>query len=268
MVPLWTRQDVESRILAGETLVVRHGLVHRIPQAWLASHPGGALAILHFVGRDASDEMDAYHSDAALQRMKHYVVAHVEQPWEPLVPPVMSGWVRKFDPEGKQIWAREADAAEPSLDVPPSQILLVKSEAMDDTEPGLSSIRPPSTALCPAAQQQHALAYRTLHDRIKQAGLYETPYLTGYGPEVLRYLFLAAISTAAYSHSYFLISAVSLGLLWHQLTFTAHDLGHCGVTHNWYWDRLIGIFVADFLGGISIGWWVDVSQSCLPICVY
>ena len=26
MVPLWTRQDVESHILAGETLVIRHGL--------------------------------------------------------------------------------------------------------------------------------------------------------------------------------------------------------------------------------------------------
>ncbi|OBZ79252.1 Delta(8)-fatty-acid desaturase [Grifola frondosa] len=51
--------------------------------------------------------------------------------------------------------------------------------------------------------------------------------------------------------------AISLGLFWHQLTFFAHDLGHMGVTHNWAIDRLVAIFVADFLGGMSIGWWVD-----------
>jgi delta8-fatty-acid desaturase len=63
----------------------------------------------------------------------------------------------------------------------------------------------------------------------------------------------------AYSKSYFIIAAISQGLLWHQLAFFVHDLGHCGVTHKWFWDRLIGIFVAAFLGGLSIGWWVDVS---------
>ncbi|KAF7784649.1 hypothetical protein Agabi119p4_814 [Agaricus bisporus var. burnettii] len=45
--------------------------------------------------------------------------------------------------------------------------------------------------------------------------------------------------------------------MWHQLVFTAHDLGHNGVTHNWTLDRLIAIVIADFIGGLSIGWWVD-----------
>ncbi|KAF8592037.1 fatty acid/sphingolipid desaturase [Ramaria rubella] len=256
-VPLWSRQTLESRILAGECLVIRHGFVHRIPQKWLAAHPGGALAILHFVGRDASEEMDAYHSDSTLQRMKSYVVARVETPWEPLLPPIMSGWVRRPGPEGEQAWYREADATNLSSDAPPSQILLVKAECQDGKVPSLASIRPPPSVLSSTAQQEHILAYRVLHGRIKQAGLYNTPYLSGYGPEVLRYTLLAAISVAAYSRSYFITSAVFLGLLWHQLTFTAHDLGHCGVTHNWLWDRLLAIFIADFLGGLSIGWWVD-----------
>jgi len=50
---------------------------------------------------------------------------------------------------------------------------------------------------------------------------------------------------------------VFLGLLWHQLTFTAHDLGHNGVTHNWVIDRILGVVIADLIGGLSIGWWVD-----------
>jgi hypothetical protein len=49
-----------------------------------------------------------------------------------------------------------------------------------------------------------------------------------------------------------------LGVLWHQVVFICHDLGHVGVTHSWHRDRLIAIFLADFVGGVSIGWWVDV----------
>jgi len=45
--------------------------------------------------------------------------------------------------------------------------------------------------------------------------------------------------------------------MWHQLVFTVHDLGHMGVTHDWAWDRAMAIFCADFIGGLSIGWWVD-----------
>ncbi|KAF8499438.1 delta 8-sphingoloid desaturase protein [Gautieria morchelliformis] len=246
MLPLWSRHDVETRILAGETLVIRDDHVLRIPPRWLTDHPGGALAILHFVGRDAADELAAYHPDHTLRRIRSYAVARVPQPWSPLLPPVMSGWVRT-----PHAWVKEAAVA-----AAPPQIL-VKSDAPQAPAPSLTAIQPPPTSLDPVAQQQHIAAYRALHHRIKQAGLYRTPYLSGYGPELLRYILLAALSAAAYSQSYFFPSAVFLGLLWHQLTFTAHDLGHCGVTHNWLADRLLAILVTDLLGGISIGWWVD-----------
>jgi delta8-fatty-acid desaturase len=48
---------------------------------------------------------------------------------------------------------------------------------------------------------------------------------------------------------------VALGLAWHQLTFIAHDAGHLAITHNYYLDNIFGIFIADFLGGLSLGWW-------------
>jgi delta8-fatty-acid desaturase len=60
-------------------------------------------------------------------------------------------------------------------------------------------------------------------------------------------------------------SALFLGLLWHQLVFTVHDLGHMGVTGNWTYDRLIAISLADFIGGLSIGWWSQVSAFLIHL---
>jgi sphingolipid 8-(E)-desaturase len=37
--------------------------------------------------------------------------------------------------------------------------------------------------------------------------------------------------------------------------FTAHDAGHRGITHSMFTDTLIGVFIADFCCGLSIGWW-------------
>lgn len=257
---LSTRQDVATRILAGDHLIIYHNLLLRIPQSWLDAHPGGSLALLHFVGRDATDEIEAYHSDDTLKMVKRFSIGRVElveNIWEPLVPPIMSGWVRKLNPDGKQEWYQEATAVRS----PSSQILLVdKDITLQSHVPTLATLVPPPTHLSPKVQARHSTAYRQLHKRIVDANLYKTPYLTGYGPEVLRYILLAGISAYAYSHNWLITSAIFLGLMWHQLVFTAHDLGHMGVTHTWAIDRILAILIADFIGGLSIGWWVQVRE--------
>ncbi|OCH96070.1 fatty acid/sphingolipid desaturase [Obba rivulosa] len=261
--PLWTREQVAERILAGETLVILRGKVLRIPPPWLTAHPGGSLAILHFIGRDATDEVDAFHSEETLRRMRGFVVASVEtgeDGWKPLVPPIVNGWVRRLGKRGKLEWYHEADpihAAGPTSDFPSSQILLVKKDDSAPSAPSPSILESPSTTLSPKAQAQHSAAYKALHKRVVDAGLYQTRYITGYGPEIARYTLLAVASAIAYSRGWVILSAICMGLFWHQLTFFAHDLGHNGVTHKWMVDRVLGIFVADFLGGLSIGWWVD-----------
>lgn len=272
---LWTRDEVAQRILAGDTLVIYTDFVLRITPSWLASHPGGALSILHFVGRDATDEINAYHAEATLKRVKGFVVGRVEvdekEGWVPLIPPVEQGWTRR---EGQ--WHIEADAVRNengAASVPgttaASEILLVsKTNSAAVEGPTLESITAPPSTLSLAQQTQHARAYRELHARITAAGLYDTPYITGYGPEIIRYAFGTAISYLAYQKGWFLISAFFMGLVWHQLTFLAHDLGHMGVTHNWVVDRLLGILVGNFAGGLSIGWWVDVSPSCRLIAYF
>lgn len=266
MATLWSRDAVAERILAGETLIIfRHHLL-RIPASWLDAHPGGNLALLHFVGRDATDEIEAYHSDETLKLVPRYSIGRVELSetgWEPLIPPVMSGWVRKPLPSGQLDWHREAVAIRSAVDTktsPSSQILLARIDSTETHQPAptLETLLPPPTVLSPQTQAQHSRAYKELHVRIVDAGLYKTRYLSGYGPEIFRYTLLGCLSAFAYSYNWLMTSAVLLGLMWHQLVFTAHDLGHMGVTHNWAIDRILGILIADWIGGLSIGWWVEV----------
>jgi delta8-fatty-acid desaturase len=47
---------VESLIADGQTIVIYEDYVLKL-DSWLQKHPGGRLAILHMVGRDATDEI-------------------------------------------------------------------------------------------------------------------------------------------------------------------------------------------------------------------
>ncbi len=52
-----TPQAIESLIKDGKTIVVTEQRVLQL-DGWLDKHPGGRLAILHMVGRDATDEIN------------------------------------------------------------------------------------------------------------------------------------------------------------------------------------------------------------------
>ena len=274
--PVITRDQVAARILAGDSLVILRNKVLRVPPSWLKAHPGGALAILHFVGRDATDEVEAFHTAETLEKMKGFVIGTVEvaeHGWEPFLPPVMSGWVRRPGPGGVREWYREADAFKSTVDTelyPSTDTQLVETDNTHQARvPTLEIITPAASKLSAKTQAEHSAAYKELHQRIIDAGLYKTRYLAGYGPEIVRYTLFAVVAAVAYQQDWLVLSAFSLGLFWHQVTFTAHDLGHMGVTHDWAIDRLLGIFIADFMGGLSIGWWVDVRTHILlcRVCV-
>ncbi|OAQ99337.1 hypothetical protein LLEC1_03289 [Akanthomyces lecanii] len=96
--------------------------------------------------------------------------------------------------------------------------------------------------------------YMKLHEQIDAQGLYECPYLE-YAKEMARYTTLFAMSMFALYKAWYLVSACFLGLFWHQLMFTAHDAGHRAITQIFEVDTLIGMFIADFCCGLSIGWW-------------
>ena len=56
-----TRQQIEAMIADGWTIVIVDGNVLKL-DAWLNYHPGGEKTIMHMVGRDATDEVNAYET--------------------------------------------------------------------------------------------------------------------------------------------------------------------------------------------------------------
>ena len=54
----FSSREVEALIADGHIIVIREGRVLQL-DGWLDKHPGGRLAVLHMVGRDATDEISA-----------------------------------------------------------------------------------------------------------------------------------------------------------------------------------------------------------------
>lgn len=63
-----SRRDIEGLIADGRTIIIVDGKVLQV-DAWLAFHPGGDKAIQHMVGRDATDEVNAY-----VERCKNWLL--------------------------------------------------------------------------------------------------------------------------------------------------------------------------------------------------
>ncbi|WVR03168.1 hypothetical protein IAU60_000159 [Kwoniella sp. DSM 27419] len=275
-IPVLSRSDIAFKICSGQQLVILHDSILNVT-SWAPFHPGGALALLHFVGRDASGEIEAYHSNETLERMKKFVVGKVEvdeKGWMPLTPPIALGLVQH--PDGnKGHWAREgavtlgesilqkgisldpASAPIPSIptarSIPPNPPVIIITPK--DLEPVISDIDR-------QREQIRLQAYHELRKRIVEAGLFKRPGpLAGYGSDLIRYTILGGGSlwllknTDSWSGA--MASALMLGLLFQQLAFLVHDAGHTGVTGDYWWDRVIGMTVASWIGGLSVGWWCD-----------
>ncbi|QPG94370.1 hypothetical protein C2857_005791 [Epichloe festucae Fl1] len=82
---------VDELIANGDTVVIFQDDVLRL-NSWLDRHPGGRLAIEHMVGRDATDEITAYHSEKTLRTMKAYRIGRKPiGPWINRTPPIRGG---------------------------------------------------------------------------------------------------------------------------------------------------------------------------------
>lgn len=55
---LYTRRQVEDLIAQGKTIIIVDQKVLKV-DSWLPFHPGGDKSIMHMVGRDATDEVNA-----------------------------------------------------------------------------------------------------------------------------------------------------------------------------------------------------------------
>lgn len=287
-LPTLSRREVACRITRGELLVLHPPLVYRVPRPWLDLHPGGPHAVLHYVGRDASCEIEAYHTARTVQeRMARWVVAKVDvddsdqnplgEGWRDMTPPIQLGkWpvpiptITVSSPPASPARKRNLSQPDEAPSAATSKATTAAAAApdvltIDMVDPPLRPEDYEHLPLTPAYQAHLRRSVKRLYARIQSKGLDTPPrFLAGYGPSLVIYSTLALLSIWSYrravvSHSTFdyILAAVCLGAFYHQVTFVVHDAGHTALTGSWLTDRLWGIGLGDFMGGLSVGWWAD-----------
>ncbi|EGD95385.1 hypothetical protein TESG_02870 [Trichophyton tonsurans CBS 112818] len=277
---IFSAREVEDRIARGQTIVIADNRVLRL-DGWLKNHPGGILAVRHMIGRNATDEINIYHSEKTLATMDKYRIGRVEGSWISMTPPIRGGIFLTMDDSStsssdeesrgsdtsvtsmedimetqevaktadirKRAASRKAEAQVQQHMTPEEYTQKLVQKELDDDHRNYPSLEPET-------QRRIATKYKQLHQRIKDEGLYDCPYIE-YGKELIRYSILFSLFIITLRAGWYIPSAVFLGLFWHQIMFTAHDGGHLAITHNFVIDTLIAMFIADFCCGLSIGWW-------------
>jgi sphingolipid 8-(E)-desaturase len=285
---VWSRREIEGLLAEGGKIIILDGQVVRA-DAWLPYHPGGDKSILHMVGRDGTDEIKALHSKEAQAHMQKFVIGRIHGRWENFLPPIQGGTFRTLvskHVEDEALYAEE-DFSSSGNSTPPSPVFdteetrnevrlrhagnetpISRASSLSLSETELVQFKSAETLTAHAistdlskyppldkrSQDEIVSKYRQLDERLCSEGLYQCPY-SSYAFDFARYTTLFILFLTFLHYSYYALSGLSLGLFWHQLVFTAHDAGHMGITHGFHTDTCIGIFIADFLGGLSTGWW-------------
>ncbi|CAG8274257.1 unnamed protein product [Penicillium salamii] len=283
---LLSRRYIEGLIAEGKHVMIYENRVLKV-DAWLKYHPGGEKPIEHMVGRDATDEINALHSQEARERMPAYQIGRIEGTWINFLPPIQGGKYRLYtedtclseeeSTEQSSSGSSQGESAPPSPIFDPvdskSTVRQRKSPSSNAVPSATNERTQPQPAfldartqeqidfdiakypsLDTARQEEIKRKYRELNERIKAEGLYNCNYFC-YAIECCRYTLFAGLSYMFLRMGWWASSAFFLGCFWHQLVFTAHDAGHMGITHNFHVDTVIGMIIADFLGGLSLGWW-------------
>ncbi|KAL1595324.1 hypothetical protein SLS60_010015 [Paraconiothyrium brasiliense] len=294
-----SRREIEALIAEGRNIVIVDSKVLKV-DAWLPYHPGGDKAIMHMVGRDATDEVQRFHSAETLKLTNRYQIGRIEGRWLNFVPPIQGGKFRTREELDKISEAEYAESCSSEQESVSSSSSAAQSPVFEPADKPASSLRkrnatnvpqsPSSSSvssieleqpaavtkmsvldartqqeldfdkakypsLDPETQDTIVRKYRQLQDRIEAEGLYRCNYWSGYGVECIRYFTAFALFILCMRSGWYITGAFPLGFLWHQLAFTVHDSAHMGVTHNFYVDSVLAMFIANYCGGLSACWW-------------
>jgi delta8-fatty-acid desaturase len=213
--------------------------------------------------------------------MGRYRIGRVEDPWINCVPPIQGRGLLKVDTldnettdagyllldslsAGKihpgQILKRNKLPATPPLTPPsllekcedPAAPTYIEAETKKQTSLDIDKY----PRLDSVIQADIMDKYRELDAKIRAEGLYQCNYWA-YLSDASRCCALLLLSIMFLRWEWYIMSAVGLGHFWHQLVFVVHDAGHMGITHNYHIDTLIGMSLANFIGGLSLSWWKD-----------
>ncbi|KAH6653715.1 fatty acid desaturase-domain-containing protein [Truncatella angustata] len=290
--PVLSRRQVEGMIADGKSIFILDQFVIKA-DAWCPYHPGGDKAIRHMVGRDGTDEVTVLHSPEAKQQMLRYRIGRIEGRWTNFLPPIQGGKFRPLPASGQECLEDDdqdtcpesAVASSHTSSRDPSPVFDAQEPVLRNRTATKGAGRPASVSSVSSTEEADGMTYldtqtkakisldldqypsldfstqdtivqkyRALNERIKAEGLYQCNYKS-YAIEISRYSLLFAGMLLFLHWGWYATSALCLGVFWHQLVFSAHDAGHMGITHRFHVDTVIGIVIADFLGGLSIGWW-------------
>ena len=115
----------------------------------------------------------------------------------------------------------------------------------------------------------HVADFRRIRQELLRRGLFETDmryYAKMFAWHALLLfsgLYLSLGFTSCTAH---MVGASIIGIFWQQLAGIGHDLGHSGVTHNFWTDHLVGSVLSSLMG-LSVGWWKsDHNTHHVRIC--
>ncbi|EGV65053.1 Delta 8 Fatty Acid Desaturase [Yamadazyma tenuis] len=305
-----TSQDVVDLMARDRAVVVYRGNVLDLTN-WLQRHPGGDKAVLHMVGRDATDEMIAYHGRDTVKTFMKWRIGRVEGEWENLLPPIQGAKYKSVYTKGDTKLENKLDRSDTSdVSLSSSSSISSMDEKKNTSISLTKSVKPsiltskgevnpkvPQNIMISKENKDHIFPlyedetivdpkilvekydnqlsqddvlnfpnldyttqrrlrkrYNELHHLIIKNGFYKCNYWN-YVREIVKLATLFLYSLSFYKLGYLKISALLLGITWQQGTFIAHDAGHLSITHNYEIDNIFGMLIADFFGGLSLGWW-------------
>lgn len=303
-----SRGEIIELISQGKAIVIYKNYVLNLT-SWLPKHPGGEKAVHHMIGRDATDEMNAYHSAESIESFTNWKVGQIDYFWENLLPPIQgavytgadkamashtllenkldqgsasnsdvdlvssASSTSSIDEENKPKVVENKGLGFPKGKVEANKTRIITKENMDEVFPvkDYPIIDPKELvqnydnaltqqdvlgvpSLDYKTQQHLRDKYNELHAKVINLGLYECHYWS-YVRELIKIGSLVLYSFSFLKLKYYFLSAIFIGLAWHQGTFIAHDAGHVLITHDYQYDNLFGMLIADFFGGLSLGWW-------------
>ncbi|KAG7663229.1 SLD [[Candida] subhashii] len=263
------RSEIIDLISQGKAIVIYKNNVLNLTN-WIPKHPGGDKAVYHLVGRDASDEMNAYHSDETIAIFTRWKIGQIDYYWENLLPPIQGAiyneskgagasvvdTVRPVVPQNELVTEENKHVLFPVVNENNKKAVIVDPKLISQnydnslTHQDIVSIPP----LDYKTQQHLRDKYDELHEIIIKNGFYKCDYWS-YVREVTKIASLFIYSLCFLKQNYLFLSAIFMGAAWHQATFIAHDAGHVSITHNYQFDNLFGMLIADWFGGLSLGWW-------------
>lgn len=308
-----SRNNVIDLLAEGKVIVIYERLVLNLT-SWISRHPGGDKAVYHMVGRDATDEMNAYHDPLTLKLFKNFKIGEIDHAWENLLPPIQGAVYEK----GRYVGIKGVDLdskldnnlSESGSDLDLQSLPSTISDKLDelpstskgngpkgcDSDPKLVKPVVPQNVLVTESNkdllfpvlhspivdpkllmtnydnqlsQQDILSvpsldyktqrhlrdeYNELHEFLISHNFYQCDYWA-YVREVVKITSLFLYSLSFFKLKWLITSAFFMGMAWHQATFIAHDAGHVSITHNYQFDNLFGMIIADWFGGLSLGWW-------------